>query len=286
MLDVGSLKKLGKNNRAVSPAISTVIMTAAIVVLVLVATSYANDILSYQLGLDEFSSNQQFMRSTGQQIDDVAWTLGRTETVEFTTKYAQIRLVPNVINYTFEIYDGSSWQTIYNSSTGMILFNMPVKSYSLGADYFRRIVPVNDGSFMQWNSSAPVSQVFVTQKSPMKDGSYARMVAVPTVRVMNSTLISGGTYYKFYLPTLVSGSNAYLSQSLTLTGIGVNKVAPSGAFSLIRINATALDQSSNPPGFDSAFFNFDNISETLSIPSGSLVEFYFGTISVSKGMVS
>jgi hypothetical protein len=285
MLSVGSRKKFDKDNHAVSPAISTVIMTAAIVVLVLVATSYANSILNYQLGLDEFSSNQQFMRSTGQQIDDVAWTIGRTETVEFTAKYAQVTVVPNAISYTFETYNGSSWQTIYNSTTGIILFNMPVASYSLGNDYFKRLVPANSGSFIQWNSSAVTSQVFTTQKVPMKDGSYARIVTVPTVRVMNSTLITGGNYYKFYLPSLVSGSNAYLSQSLTFTGNGINKVSPSSTFSLIRINATATAASSIPPGFDAAFFNFDHTTETLTIPSGSLVEFYFGTVNVSIGMV-
>jgi hypothetical protein len=261
-------------------------MTAALVVLVLVATSYANNILTFQLGLDEFSSNKQFMRSTGLQTDDVAWTIGRTETVQFTAKYGQITFVHNVLNYTFEIYNGSSWQTVYNSTTGMILFNMPVNDYSLGNNYFSRMMPANNGSFLQWNASAPVSQVFATQEVPMKDGSYARIVTVPTVRVLNSTLVTGGSYYKFYLPSLVSGSNPYLSQSLTLTGSSLTKVTPSGTITMVRINATAIAAPSTPPGFNSAFFNFDHTTETSTIPSGSLVEFYIGTVSVSIGMVA
>jgi ribosomal protein S19 len=285
MLFPQARKNLRKDNRAVSPAISTVIMTAALVVLVLVATSYANNILTFQLALDEFSANKQFMQSTGLQTDDVAWTIGRTETVQYTTKYGQVTFVPNVLNYTFEIYNGSSWQTVYNSTTGMILFNMPVNAYSLGNNYFSRMMPANNGSFLQWNASAPVSQVFATQEVPMKDGSYARIVAVPTVRVLNSTLITGGNYYKFYLPSLVSGSNPHLSQSLTLTGSSLTKVTPSTSITQVRINATALAAPSTPPGFNSAFFNFDHTTETLSVPSGSLVEFYSGTVSVSIGMV-
>ena len=75
-------------------------MTAALVVLVFVAMSFANSSLTTQMAGDEFSANKQFMQSTGLQIDNVAWTIGRTETVDFTAKYGQVTFVPNVINYT------------------------------------------------------------------------------------------------------------------------------------------------------------------------------------------
>jgi hypothetical protein len=260
-------------------------MTAALVVLVLVAMNYANTSLTSQLAGDEFNANKLFMQSSGLQIDDVAWTIGRTETVDYTAKYGQVTFVPNVINYTIEIKNGASWQTIYNSTTGMILFKMPVNDYSLGNNYFSRIMPSNNGSFLQWNASAPVSQVFATQIAPMNDGSYARIVAVPTIRALNSTLITGGSYYKFYLPSLVSGSNPYLSQSVTLTGINLTNLTPSGTITEVRFNATALAVPSSPPGFNSSFFNFDHASETANIPSGSFVEFYIGTVEVSIGMV-
>jgi len=264
-------------------------MTAALVVLVFVAMNYANSSLTLSMAGDEFSASKQFMQSAGAQVDNVAWTIGRTETVDFTAKYGQVAFVPNVINYTFEIYNGISWQTVYNSTTGMIMYKMPVSSYNLGNNYFSRIVPSNNGSVLQWNASAPVSQVFATEKLPMKDGTYARVVAVPTVRALNSTLITGGSYYKFYLPILVGGSNPYLSQSVTLTGSSLNRVMPSGTITQVRINATALAAPSNPPGFSSAFFNFDHSSETINIPhgsSGSLIEFYSGTVSVSIGLVA
>jgi hypothetical protein len=86
-------------------------MTAALVVLVLVAMNYANTSLTSQLAGDEFNANKLFMQSSGLQIDDVAWTIGRTETVDYTAKYGQVTFVPNVINYTIEIKNGASWQT-------------------------------------------------------------------------------------------------------------------------------------------------------------------------------
>ena len=276
-------RNLRSANRAISPAISTVIMTAAIVVLVLVAITYANSSLTNQIAGDEFSANKQFMQSTGLQIDNVAWTIGRTETVDYTANYGQVTFVPNVINYAIEI----NGIPTYNFTTGMILFNMPLSDYSLGNNYFSRIMPSNSGSFLQWNASAPVCQVFATQKVPMTNGSYARIVAVPTVRVLNSTLItaSGGvSYYTFYLPCLVSGLSPYLSQSVTLTGSSLTNLPPSDTITQVRITATAV--SNSPTGFNDAFFNFDSTSETIVIPHGALVEFYIGTVEVSIGMAS
>ena len=79
-------------------------MTAALVVLVLVAMSYANSSLTTQIAGDEFNANKQFMQSTGLQIDNVAWTIGRTETVDYTAKYGQVMsFEPKVINYTVQI---------------------------------------------------------------------------------------------------------------------------------------------------------------------------------------
>jgi hypothetical protein len=261
-------------------------MMVALVVLVFVAMNYANTTLALQLASDEFSSSKQFMQSVDLQIDNVAWTIGRTATIDFTAKYGQIAFVPNVINYTFEVYNGSSWRTLYNSTTGMLMYKIPVSSYSLGNNSFDRILPEKNGSILQWNASASIAQVFSTQKIPMNDGSYSRIVVVPITRVLNSTLITGGTYYKFYLPTLVGGQNPHLSQSVTLIGNNLSRVTSSGTITQVRINATALAAPSSPPGFNSSFFNFDHTSETVTIPSGSLVELYSGTASVSIGMVS
>jgi hypothetical protein len=161
---------------------------------------------------------------------------------------------------------------------------MPVNDYTLGNNYFSRIIPSNSGSFLQWNASAPVCQVFAMQKVPMQDGSYARIVAVPTVRVLNSALVTGVSYYTFYLPCLVSGESPYLSQSVTLTGNSLTNLTPSGTITQVRINATAV--SNSPTGFNSAFFNFASTSQTVIIPSGATIEFYIGTVEVSIGMAS
>ena len=146
-------RKLLNNKKAASPAISTIIMTAATIVLVLVAMGYSNDFLGKRMAENEFSANRQFMLTTGLQIDDIAWTIGRTQTVRYTSSYGSMTFESLALNYTFEVYDGSNFipvtfEGVTGITTGMIMFNMPVSMYTLGNNYFERLISTNT-SFIQ-----------------------------------------------------------------------------------------------------------------------------------------
>jgi hypothetical protein len=287
-------RRLLKDKKAASPAISTVILTGATIVLVLVAMSYANDFLGKRMAENEFSANRQFMLTTGLQIDDIAWTVGRTQTVLYTSQYGNMQFQPLALNYTFEVNDGAGWATVFAVDTGMIMFNMPVNMYSLGNGYFSR-VSTNDDAYVHNGSSAPVTNVFCIEKLPMPSGNCTRVVAVPNIRMLNSTItgLSGVTnYYKFYLPTLVRGYTSYAnSQSITLIGNDIIKQTVSPV-NQVRINVTYPN--GVPPsteGFGSDFFRFDHQvdpyqnSQVFDVTDGSVVEFYIGKITVSVGQV-
>jgi predicted lactoylglutathione lyase len=282
----GNVQSLRKDKRAVSPAISTVILTAAVVVMILVAMSFANTFLDARIAENEFSTNKQFMLTTGLQIDDIAWTIGRTQTVRYSSKYGNMKFQSPAVNYTFEVYDGSNWETLFNRTTGMILFNIPVSTYSISNNYFERISPSSNGSFLQQGPSAPVSHVFCVEKLPMIEGNYTRIVAVPSIRMLNSTIEGPSSptstnYFKFYLPTLEPGTHLYRSQSITMTGNDITKIVRSGV-NKVRITVTFPNAGI---GFDSGFFNFDHISETITLLPNSVVEFYVGKVIVTLGQV-
>jgi hypothetical protein len=119
----------------------------------------------------------------------------------------------------------------------------------------------------------------------MNDGDYVRVVVVPIIRVLNSTISAGGTvknYFKFYLPILSAGANPRLSQSVTLTGRNVSVKTMEGV-NLVNVSVSFPKSSL---GFGQGFFNFDKTVEILSVPSGSVVEFYTGEVVVSLGMHS
>jgi hypothetical protein len=276
------VQSLRKDKRAVSPAISTVILTAAVVVMILVAMTFANNFLDARMAENEFSTNKQFMLTTGLQIDDIAWTIGRTQTVRYSSNYGNMKFQSSALNYTFEVDMGAGWVPVFANVTGMILFNIPVSIYSVSNNYFERILPSSNGSFLQEGPSAPVSHVFCVEKLPMDEGNYTRIVVVPSIRMLNSTIEGPeGTlnYTKFYLPTLEPGNHLYRSQSITMTGKDIIKIVQSDV-TRVRITVTFPNDAS---GFDSNFFHFD--SEVVDVPAGSVVEFYVGKVIVTLGQI-
>jgi hypothetical protein len=275
-------RSLRKDRKAVSPAISTVIMIAAVMVLIFVAMSYASTILDTRLAENEFSANKQFMATTGLQIDDVAWTVGRTQTITYSSRFGHVKYQPLSLTYSVGFLSGSDW-TNFSFTTGMIMYNMPINQHNLGNNYFERVTPRNTASFLQEGPTAPDSHVFVVEQLPMNDGNFIRIVAVPSIRNMTSTISSQSTstsYYKFFLPTLaISNDNPALSQSVTMVGSDVTKMVHKNVDQVqITVSYPSADA-----GFDSDFFQFAENSITQTLPPGSVVEFYVGTVIVSIG---
>ncbi|MEM3696461.1 MAG: hypothetical protein QXQ94_03015 [Candidatus Bathyarchaeia archaeon] len=271
--------KFRKDRRGVSPAISTVILTSAVVVLLLVAVVFANNFLTARMAENEFSAVKQFMQTIGLQIDDVAWIVGRTQTVRYASKYGEVNFESAALNYTVYVNG-----TVYfaNYTTGILLFNMPISKYSVGNNYYESIFPSNR-SFLQVGPSAPVSYVYVIEKLPMADGNYIRVVVAPIIRVLNSTISAGGevkNYFKFYLPILSTGTHPRLSQSVTLTGRNVS-VKTNSSVNSVKISVSFPKSSL---GLGESFFNFDEMEETLNVPSGSIIEFYTSEVVVSLGL--
>ena len=228
------------------------------------------------------------MQTTGLQIDDIAWTIGRTQTITYSSKFGCLDFQELALDYTFSVHTSSGWETLTpTGETGIILYNIPVSSYSAGNGYFENIL--FNGSFLQSGSLAPISQVFGEEKLPMNDGDFTRIVLVPTLRMLSSTITgdqqNATSYFKFYLPLLENGTNPYLSQSLTLTGDGITKMTVSG------VDQVKIDLSFPNSGFNSSFFHFNSTSITLNnttnpqITPNSVVEFYLGQVIVTIGQV-
>jgi hypothetical protein len=250
----------------------------------MVVIVFANNFLDTRIAENEFSSNKQFMLTTGLQVDDVAWTIGRTQTVSYSSRYGYVKFEPSALSYSFEVsHDhGSTWHLVLTNTTGIILYNMPTSIITYGNNYFERIFPSSNGSVLQNGPSAPVAHVFVVEKLPMADGSYTRIVVAPSIRLLSST-VGETSYFKFFLPSLNEGSNPHLSQSITLTGNDVIKTVNSLVDS-VRINVTFPYASQ---GYNSTFFNFESTSQVVNVTDGSadsVVEFYVGKVFVSLGL--
>ena len=251
--------------------------------MLLVTIAFANNFLNSRMAENEFSAMEQFMQTVGLQIDDVAWTIGRTQTIRYASKSGQVDFQSVTLEYSVYVKKDSSWELLLTKKTGIILFNMPISKYSISNNYFKRIFPSSDGSFLQIGTSAPINHVFSVEKMPMMDGSYIRVVVAPSMRMLNSTIKIGSetkNYFKLYLPYLAQGSHPRLSQSITIIGENVTRKTESDVNG-IRINVTFPNEGS---GFNSEFFNFKNMVETLNVPANSIVEVYVGEVKVSLGL--
>lgn len=268
------LTRLQKNKRAISPAISTVILTSAIVVMLLATIVFANNYLSGQIAQNEFNAMSQSMQTLGLQVDQVAWIPGQTQTLTYTTKYGQVLLRSPALTYNF-FFDGV---LVASFNVTIILFAMPTSNYGVANNYFKEIYP-SSTSFLQNGTSAPICRIFNVEQLPMPDGSYIRTVVAPIVREIKAS-INGVTYLRFYLPILSLGSNLQPSHSVTLTGTNVFYTTKSNVNS---VTISVAFPSNATMGLTSSFFNFNAPSQTFTV-GANVVEIYGGNVTVSLGL--
>jgi hypothetical protein len=86
-----SRRQITKDKKAASPAISMVIITAATVVLVLVAGSFAVQVLDRQQAATEFNALQKSILALDDAVRDVAWKEGASRSVRFATGRGSFR---------------------------------------------------------------------------------------------------------------------------------------------------------------------------------------------------
>jgi hypothetical protein len=279
-------RKKGSGKRGMSPVVSTVIMTGAIVAILSVALVFANNLLWSRVAEGDFESSKQLMQSVALQIDDVAWTTGRTETIRYASQYGDIEFEAEVLNYTVTV-DGEE----KSYETGILMFNIPTSRYSISDDYWAKIFPQTYENLTLKGTSAPVARVFAVESTPMPDGKYIRVVVAPSIRVLTSSITtseSSTCYVKMYLPVLNAGESPRLLQSITLTGESFNAYTKNDVDS---INVTVSFPSAGS-GFDSTFFNFpgdnpENFDFTLPEYSGYdniVLELYVSEVSVAFGV--
>jgi hypothetical protein len=277
------LLRLRRSKGAVSPAISTVVLTGAIVTMLVATIPFAKNFLDARTAEYEFSAMKESMQTVALQLDDVAWTIGRTQTIHYTSKFGWASFRPLVLNYAVYVDNkGLGYSYLANYSTGILMFNMATSRLSLGNNYFERLFPL-DNLFLLDGVSAPISHVYAIEKLPMNDGSFVRVVVVPSIRTLNSTITTPdgqSNYYKFYLPILVSGNSPGPTQSVKLVGSTISLKMENA----VRKVKVQISFPQNSTGFNQAFFNFASLEQEVDVTDGSIIEFYTMSIAVSLGV--
>jgi hypothetical protein len=282
-------RKSLRNKKGVEPIVATVVITGTIIALVTIATIFANNLLTASIAQSDFNSAKQYMQTIAMQIDDVAWQIGQTETVPYSSRYGTVNALNYaVLTYNINVTANGVTKKFPLLNTTIIYFYMPASYYSVSNGYFSQIWPSQVLNPINYGATAPVATVFAVEKMPMSDGptGYIRVVAAPVIRMINSTVTttqSTDTYF-LYLPTLSLASSPRLSQSVTLTA---NSVSVLNFSSTARASIGILVSfPESAYGYNNAFFHFPSTSEVITAKAGYssyVVELYTSSVAVSLG---
>ncbi len=183
-------RRISKNKRAASPAISTVIITAVTVVLVLITGTYANQVLERQRGSAELETVKKSILSFDDAIRDVAWDRDSSRSVRFTVNYGDLRLLPDALTLAVSVqgYQNAS----YSSTTGYV-------RYSISTSY----VTMGEGTVIYLLGS---SDTVSTEST----GSAGRVCSAQTGSWINTTLSYGVKAMKIYTVQVNQTSVSYV----------------------------------------------------------------------------
>jgi len=180
-----NLKFLKRSKKAVSPAISMVIITATTIVLILVTQNYAYQVLRRQEGSSEFSAVKRSFITFDDALRDASVHQYGTRSVRFTITYGELILFPNDATYGLNLrvnvtdYENVSYSTRtgyvkYSISTDYITFTEGYQSYLFG-----------NNSTLTTGSSQSYSRALITQ-----DSSNVNIILTYGVKAMKTTTVN------------------------------------------------------------------------------------------------
>jgi len=130
-----------RKTRAMSPAVSMVIITASTIVMVLIASTYAYQVLERQRGASEFDAVKKSFIAFDDAVRDVALDKRGSRSARFTVSYGTLKLVPNALFLSINVDDYPDVN--YNDAVGYVRYEIPTDYVNLGSGYKEYILGDN-----------------------------------------------------------------------------------------------------------------------------------------------
>ena len=123
------------NKSGVSYTISSVIITASTVMLVLIASTFAYQLLEQQRGTSEFNLATNSLQTLDDAIQDIAWSIKGARQTRFSIDYGQLALYPDNanlgMNLTINVVANSN-SSYWSGLTGYVEYSIPEQSITFG----------------------------------------------------------------------------------------------------------------------------------------------------------
>jgi hypothetical protein len=125
-----------RQNKAVSTAISAVIITAVTVGLVMVVAFYAYQVLEQRRGAAEFDVAKKAILTFDDALQDVAWKINASRMVRFKVDYGALELIPNAntLNVSAKIGESGEYP-LASVSTGLMRYSIDTRYVTFGENY-------------------------------------------------------------------------------------------------------------------------------------------------------
>ena len=182
------------------------LITGTTIVLVLVASIYAYQILEQQKGLSEFEVGKKSILAFDDALENVAWKLQASRSTRFTIEYGLLELTPNASSIGIDAKVGSSTWTLYNGTNGRIRYTISDKYTSFGTSYTDYLL--GNSSNILVGSADSYGRILVSQES-----SWVSILLDYRVRAMRTSVVSVGGQNVNYVDIWVIKTKMIVGQS-------------------------------------------------------------------------
>jgi len=165
------------------------LITGTTILLVLIASIYAYQVLEQQRGLSEFEVAKESILSFNDALESVAWKPQAARSTRFTIKYGFLELTPNVYATGINATVGSStWQlsnATFPGSNGKVMYSTSDKYVSFEDGYSSYILGNNSNILV--GSTGSYGRAVIKQQA-----SWVYIILDYRVRAMRTSVISVG----------------------------------------------------------------------------------------------
>ncbi|RLI47209.1 hypothetical protein DRO69_01140 [Candidatus Bathyarchaeota archaeon] len=151
-----------RQNKAVSTAISALIITAVTATLVMAVAIYAYNVVEQQRGSAEFEVAKKSILAFDDALQDAAWKLNASRAVRFKIEFGTLRLIPNAVTLNVTATIGGSNYTLEYISTGLIRYSTSTRYITFGENYTSYVL--GDSNLVVTDSTESLSRVLVEQE--------------------------------------------------------------------------------------------------------------------------
>jgi len=240
-----------RQNKAVSYAISAVIITAVTATLVMMVAIYAYHVLDQQRGEAEFEVAKKSILAFDDALQDAAWKLSASRAARFKIDFGILELIPDATNLTVTAtIDGV--HHLESISTGVIRYSLSTQYVTFGENYTSYVL--GDSNLVVTDSTKSLGRALIEQKPALVDITLNYRVRAMRTSCLNvsGTMVN---YVSVWLIRVVSDSTSHYSNfdlkarcsNITTYTKGPYNVTTAGNYPITVESESEPVSPSNPP---------------------------------------